>query len=88
MSCRLKLRIAPNAKRSEVAGVHGDAIKLKIAAPAVEGRANEALMEFLAEKLGVPQRDVVLVGGAKSRDKLVEIANLEEGLARERLGSG
>jgi uncharacterized protein (TIGR00251 family) len=88
MSCRLKLRIVPNAKRSELAGTHGDAIKLKIAAPAIEGRANEALVEFLAEKLGVPQRNIALVSGAKSRDKLVEIDGMSEADARALLASG
>ena len=47
----LKLRIVPNARRSEVVGVHGDAIKVKVQAPPVDGKANEALCEFLAEQL-------------------------------------
>lgn len=85
MSCRLRLRVVPNAKRSEVVGAHGDAIKLKIAAPALEGRANEELVEFLADKLGVPRRSVTLVSGEKSRDKVVAIEGLEETAARERL---
>lgn len=87
MSCRLRLRIVPNAKRSEVVGPHGEAIKLKIAAPALEGRANEELVEFLAGKLGVPRRCVTLVSGEKSRDKVVAIESLEEAAARERLSS-
>ena len=85
MSCRIKLRIIPNAKRSVVAGAHGDAIKLKIAAPAIEGKANEALVEFLASTLGVPQRDVTILRGAKSRDKFIEITSLDEASARARL---
>src|SRR4029434_3744412 len=60
VSCRLRLRIVPNAKRSEVVGPHGDALKLKIAAPALEGRANEELVEFLANKLGVSRRTITL----------------------------
>ena len=76
----------PNAKRSEVVGPHGDAIKLKIAAPAVEGKANEELIEFLAEKLGLPHRAVTLLSGEKSRDKVVEIEGVEEAVARARLG--
>jgi uncharacterized protein len=86
VSCRLRLRIVPNAKRSEVMGPHGDAIKLKIAAPALEGKANEELVQFLTEKLGVPRRSVTLVSGEKSRDKIVAIEGLEEAVARERLG--
>jgi uncharacterized protein len=88
VNCRLKLRIVPNAKRSSLAGTHGDAIKLKIAAPAVEGKANEALIEFLAATLGISQRDVTLLSGAKSRDKLIEIAGLDEAPARALLSPG
>ena len=87
MSCRLRLRIVPNAKRSEVLGMHGDAIKLKVAAPALEGRANEELVAFLANKLGVSRRSVALVIGEKSRDKVVKIEGMDEATARQRLGS-
>jgi len=79
---RLKLRIVPNAKRNEVVGEHGDAVKIKIAAPALEGKANEALLDFIAEKLRVHRRDIALIAGEKSRDKLIEIANLEAAEAR------
>lgn len=82
---RLKLRIVPNAKRNEVTGVHGDALKIKIAAPALEGKANEALIEFVAEKLALHRRDITLISGDKSRDKLIEIAGLDATEARERL---
>ena len=82
---RLKLRIVPNAKRDEVTGEHGDAVKIKIAAPALDGKANEAVLEFLAEKLGIHRRDITLIAGAKSRDKLVEIAGLDATEARGRL---
>lgn len=85
MSCRLRLRIVPNAKRSEVVGPHGDAIKLKVAAPALEGKANEELLEFLADKLGVSRRCVTLISGEKSRDNVVAIEGLEEAAAKERL---
>jgi uncharacterized protein len=85
VSCRLRLRIVPNAKRSEVVGPHGDALKLKIAAPALEGRANEELVDFLSVKLGVPRRSIVLVGGEKSRDKVIEVEGMEEDAVRERL---
>ena len=81
----LKLRIVPNAKRHEVTGEYGDAVKVKVAAPAVEGKANEALLEFLAEKLQVHRRDLVLIAGEKSRDKVVEVATLEAAEIRTRL---
>ena len=82
---RLKLRIVPNAKRDEVVGEYGDAVKIKVAAPAVEGKANEALLEFVAEKLRVHRRGITLISGEKSRDKLIKIANLEAAEARARL---
>jgi len=81
----LRLRIVPNARRSEVVGVHGDAIKVKVQAPAMDGKANEALCDFLAEALAVPRRAVEIVAGQKSRDKLVAIADLETDEARRRL---
>lgn len=81
----LKLRIVPNARRSEVVGTHGDAIKVKVQAPPVDGKANEALREFLAEQLQIPARSVEIIGGEKSRDKTVAIADLDVSAARERL---
>ncbi len=80
----VKLRIVPNARRSEVVGEYGEAIKLKIAAPAVEGKANEALLQFVAECLGVSRRAVDLVSGEKSRDKTVAVEGLELSEVRER----
>lgn len=63
----------PGAKRTAIAGLHGDALKIRVAAPALEDRANAALVEFLADKLGVPKRDVELVSGARSREKRFRI---------------
>lgn len=81
----LKLRIVPNARRNEVVGEHGDAVKLKVAAPAVEGKANEALLEYLAELLEVPRRTLSLSAGEKSRDKSIVVEGLELAEARRRL---
>jgi uncharacterized protein (TIGR00251 family) len=81
----LRLRIVPNARRSEIVGVQGDAIKVKVKAPAVEGKANEALREFLAELLEMPARAVEIMAGEKSRDKVVTIMDLETEEARRRL---
>jgi uncharacterized protein (TIGR00251 family) len=78
----LRLRVVPNARRNEVVGTHGEAIKVKIAAPALDGRANEELIEFIAHSLHVSRRAVRLVQGAKSRDKLLEIDELDEAAAR------
>lgn len=85
MSARVRLRVVPNARKSEVVGVHGDAIKVKVAAPALDGRANEALLEFIAEKLGVPRRDLELMSGEKSRDKAIAVEGIDEAEARKRL---
>jgi uncharacterized protein (TIGR00251 family) len=65
----LRVHIIPNAKIDKIVGEHGDAIKIKLRAPAIEGKANAALRSFLAEKLSVPQRAIVLERGQRSRDK-------------------
>ena len=70
----LTLHVQPGAKRTEVAGAHGDALKIRLAAPPVEGKANAALLRYLAEAFGVPQRAVTLVRGETSRQKTVRIA--------------
>jgi hypothetical protein len=73
----LDLHVQPGAKRSEFAGKHGGRIKLRLAAPAVEGKANEALVEFLAGYFGVPKRNVRIASGLKSRQKRVVIEGAE-----------
>ena len=69
----LALHVQPGAKRTEVAGVHGASLRLRVAAPPAEGRANAELVRFLAEAFGVPLRSVVLLRGAASREKQVRI---------------
>lgn len=63
----------PGAKRTAIAGLHGGALKIRIAAPAIDGKANTALLEFIAELFAVPTRNVALKQGAGARRKLVEI---------------
>jgi len=70
----LTLHVQPGAKRSGIAGLHGEALKLRLAAPPVEGRANEALLKFIAELFGVPLRQVELRLGGQSRHKVVAIS--------------
>ncbi|HEX4927387.1 MAG TPA: DUF167 domain-containing protein [Burkholderiales bacterium] len=72
----LDVHVQPGAKRSEFAGQHGARIKIRLAAPAVDNRANEALVAFLAEHYGVPRRRVRIASGLKSRDKRVVIEDL------------
>lgn len=70
----LAVHVQPGAKRSAVAGLHGARLKLRIAAPALDGRANDALVAFVAESLGVARRSVRVASGERSRDKLVAVA--------------
>ena len=72
----LDLHVQPGARTSEFAGQHGERIKVRLAARAVDGKANEALIEFLAAHYGVAKRDVRIVAGLKSRRKRVEISGL------------
>jgi len=69
----LTLHIQPGAKRSELAGLHGEALKIRLAAPPVEGRANEALLKFIAGLFDVPVRQVELKQGGQSRHKVIAI---------------
>ena len=70
----LTLHVQPGAKRSEIAGLHGDALKIRLAAPPIDGRANDALLKFVADLFGVPLRQVELKQGAQSRHKVVAIS--------------
>ena len=71
----ISVHAQPGAKKSAVAGLHGDVLKIRIAAPPVEGKANEALMAFVAKALGVPRRAVSIVKGESSREKLLLVAD-------------
>jgi uncharacterized protein len=85
-SCTLSLKIIPNAPRSEIVGWLDAALKVKIHAPALEGRANDALLELLADEFKLPRRAVTLVRGDKSPHKLVRIDGLTLAEVRTRLG--
>lgn len=69
----LALHVQPGAKRTGAAGTHGDALKIRLAAPPVDGKANAELVRFLAEAFGVPLRQVTIVRGETSRRKTVRI---------------
>src|SRR5690606_7029606 len=84
--CTLALKVIPNAPRDEVVGRLGDAIKIKIHAPPLQGRANDALCDFLAECLGVPRRAVTVLRGDTSRQKLVRVDGLNLIDVNSRLG--
>ncbi len=70
----LTLHVQPGAKKTEVAGLHGDALKIRLSAPPVEGQANAALLSWLADFFGVPKRQVILKHGETSRRKVVAIS--------------
>jgi uncharacterized protein len=73
MLIRLKVRVIPNARKNEVAACNGDEIRLKVKAPAVDGKANAALIEYLAELTDVPRSKIQIKAGEKARIKVVEL---------------
>jgi uncharacterized protein len=82
---RFAVRVKPGARRTEVGGCWdgrlGPALLVTVTAPAVDGRANDAVCRALAEVLDLPRRDIVVVAGGRSRDKLVAVADPPPGLA-------
>lgn len=73
---KLHVRVIPNARRTEVSGRREGELVLRLNAPAIEGKANKAAVEFIAKHLGVPRSRVTLVAGEKSRHKIFEIVGL------------
>ena len=74
-SVTLTIHAQPGARKTEVAGIHGDCLKIRLAAPAVEGKANAELRRFLADAFGVPLKNVALVRGETGRRKTLRIAS-------------
>ena len=85
-SCILQVKAVPNAPRNEVAGWLGDALKVKLRAPPVDGKANAELCRFLAEALELPRSAVTVATGDTSRHKRIAIAGLDLSQVRARLG--
>mgnify|MGYP002147553624 CR=1 FL=1 len=77
----LVLHIQPGARKTEVAGLHGDALKIRLAAPPVDGKANAALLAWLAAELRCPKRDLALLRGESGRRKQVQLALPEQAVA-------
>ena len=73
---RFAVRVQPRASRTEVDGTHGDALKVRVNAPPVDGAANEAVVAMLAERLGIPRGSVRVLSGHRSRRKIIEIEGL------------
>lgn len=84
----LNVKVVPGARRSEVAGRYGEGVKIRVAAPPEDGRANRALIETLAEALGVKPASIRVVRGHTSPQKVVEIDGIEPSEIWRRLGAG
>jgi uncharacterized protein (TIGR00251 family) len=82
----LSVRVTPRAAREGVAGVAEGVLRVRLTAPPVEGRANEALVAFLAKAAGVPRASVAIVAGDRGRNKTVRIEGVGRGALSERLG--
>jgi hypothetical protein len=83
----LRLRVVPGTSRSGIVGRYGDAWKLRVTAPAEEGKANDAVIALLAETLDLPRRDVAITVGQASRDKIVTFSGLSLDAAEARLSA-
>lgn len=86
-STRLEVYIQPRASKTEVAGLHGGAIKIRIAAPPVDNAANRALIEFVAQQLGVAKSCVHIVSGSTGRRKVLEVSGVTPDLVAAKLGA-
>jgi len=84
--CTLPVRVHPGAKRNAVTGTHDGAVKISLTTPPTDGRANEALIAFLAERLNIPRSRIALVSGQTSRSKVLRITGLNTAEVESRLG--
>lgn len=74
--CTFHVRVQPRSRRDEIIGLHGDALKIRLIAPPIEGKANQALRKFLAKQLGIPPASVEILTGHTSRQKRVRVAGI------------
>ena len=84
-STRLRLRVSPGSRRSEIVGRYGDGWKVRVAAPPEGGRANEAVVELLSERLRIPRRSISIVSGHTAREKIVRMAGIDRAESERRL---
>ncbi len=87
-SATIDVHVQPRAKKTEIVGMHGDAVKIRLHSPPIYGAANEELIRLLSKKLGVQQSDVELIGGASSRRKRIRINGLTARDVHRALGVG
>ncbi len=69
----IQVHATPRASKNQIQGLHGDALKIRLQAPPVDGKANDTLIEFLAQSLGIPQRQITLLSGQTSRQKRLSL---------------
>lgn len=82
----MKIRVQPGARKNEIVGPHGDSLKIKVAAPPEDGKANAELCAFLADLLGVAKSKVGVVKGHSSREKVIAVEGMTEAQIRAKLG--
>jgi uncharacterized protein (TIGR00251 family) len=82
---RIRVRVQPRASRTSVAGEYGDALRIRVASPPVDGQANRELIRFLAETLSVPPSAVRIVHGEAGRNKLIEVTGTTAAAAKQAL---
>ncbi len=84
-SARVRLRVSPGSRRTEIVGRYGDGWKVRIAAPPEGGRANDAVLELLSEQLQIPRRSVSIVSGHGAREKVVQLSGIDHAESERRL---
>jgi uncharacterized protein (TIGR00251 family) len=82
----LKIHLHPRASRDEICGLHGDALKIKVTAPSIEGKANMALKRFIAKKLNLAASQVEIMVGQRSREKILRISGISRTEVEKALG--
>jgi uncharacterized protein (TIGR00251 family) len=82
---RIRLRVSPGSRKTELAGRYGDGWKVRVTAAPEGGRANDAVLELLSERVGLPRRALSIVSGQTSRDKVVEMTGIDRHEAERRL---
>jgi uncharacterized protein (TIGR00251 family) len=82
----INIHLQPRASKNEIAGIHGDSIKLRLTSPPVDGAANLHVIEFFAKKLGVQKSKITIVSGKKSRHKTLKIEGLTNTEAASSIG--
>jgi uncharacterized protein (TIGR00251 family) len=83
---RIAVRVTPRSGRDEIAGERNGALLVRVTAPPVEGKANDAVRKLLAKRLGIPPSRVSVARGAASRDKVVKVEGMDAGAVRRELG--